>query len=229
LEAAVIFHSSRESDFLTELAAPVRQMLFDAAIRKPFRAKQAIQREGDTARTLMIVKSGRVRLSRTNAEGRRTALAHLGDGDLFGLFAMIIGRPKNYDADAEIDTTLLVVDRATFNRLLDREAAFRDHVFRFLGRRLESAFQALSDERSMPLVDKTAKALLYYADESGRVSLTQQALAEQLGASRNGLGLALRSLSVNGLIERRYGAIQIVDRKKLNKRMSEVGSSSVLL
>lgn len=225
----MIFHSSRESDFLADLDGSVRQILLDAAIRKPVRAKQAIQRDGDTDRTLLIVQSGRVRLSKTDAEGKRTTLAHLGDGDLFGLFAMIIGKPKGYDADAECDTSLLVVDRIIFNRLLDREAAFRDHVFRFLGRRLESAFQALSDERSMTLVFKTAKALLYYADAEGRVGLTQQALAEQLGASRNGLGLALKSLSEAGLIERRYGSIHIVDRNRLNKRLSDAGSQSVLL
>lgn len=225
----MIFHSSRESDFLMDLDAGVRQLLFDAAIRKSVRARQAIQRDGDTARTLTIIRSGRVRLSKTSADGKRTTLAHLGDGDLFGLFALIIGRPKNYDADAEIDTKLLVVDRPIFKRLLDEEAAFRDHLFKFLGRRLESAFQALNDERNMPLALKTAKALLYYSDGDGRVSLTQQALAEQLGASRNGLGLALKSLSDNGLIEQNYGSIRIVNRKKLDKHLADAGPQGMIL
>lgn len=225
----MIFHSSRESDFLTDLDGTVRQKLFDAALRRRVRAKQAIQQDGDEARTLMIVQSGRVRLSKVSAEGRRMTLAYLGDGDLFGLFALIIGRPKGYDADAETDTNLLVVDRAAFTRLLDREAAFRDHVFRFLGRRLESAFQALNDERNLPLVFKTVRALLYYADDEGCVSLTQQALADQLGASRNGLVLALKSLAEEGLIERRYGGIRILNRNRLNRRLAEAGSQSVLL
>ena len=225
----MIFHSSRESDFLADLDGPLREILFGAAIRKSVRARQAIQRDGDTDRTLTIIESGRVRLSKTNAEGHRMTLAHLGEGDLFGLFAMIIGRPKNYDADAEIETSLLIVNRRIFNRLLDEEAAFRDHVFRFLGRRLESAFQALNDERSMPLLFKTAKALLYYADTEGRVGLTQQALAEQLGASRNGLGLALKSLSEDGLIERRYGSIRVISRSRLSKRLSDAGQQDVLL
>jgi CRP-like cAMP-binding protein len=225
----MIFHSSRESDFLTDLDGTVRQKLFDAALRRRVRAKQAIQQDGDEARTLMIVQSGRVRLSKVSAEGRRMTLAYLGDGDLFGLFALIIGRPKGYDADAETDTNLLVVDRAAFTRLLDREAAFRDHVFRFLGRRLESAFQALNDERNLPLVFKTVRALLYYADDEGCVSLTQQALADQLGASRNGLVLALKSLAEEGLIERRYGVIRILNRNRLNRRLAEAGSQSVLL
>ncbi|MGX1198250.1 Crp/Fnr family transcriptional regulator [Parvibaculum sp. MBR-TMA-1.3b-4.2] len=224
----MIFHSSRESDFLTDLDASLRQMLFDAAIRRQVAAGQAIQREGDTARTLMIIRSGRVRLSRTSAEGKRMALAHLGDGDLFGLFALIIGRPKNYDADAEIDTSLLVVDRPTFNGLLDCEAAFRNHVFTFLGRRLESAFQALNDERNLPLTLKTARMLLYYADEEGEVRLTQEALAEQLGASRNGLGLALKSLAGDGLIERHYGSIRIIDREGLDRRLSDQGTQDVI-
>ncbi len=225
----MIFHSSRESDFLTDLDGTIRQMLFDVAVRKIVRAKQAIQQDGDAARTLMIVRSGRVRLSKISAEGKRMTLAYLGDGDLFGLFALIIGRPKGYDADAETDTVLLVVDRPAFTRLLDREAKFRDHVFRFLGRRLESAFQALNDERNLPLLFKTARALLYYADADGKVGLTQQALAEQLGASRNGLGLALKSLSDDGLIERRYGAIHILNQKKLAKRLADARSQDVLV
>tara|TARA_R110002110_G_scaffold86240_3_gene225081 strand:+ start:1168 stop:1845 length:678 start_codon:yes stop_codon:yes gene_type:complete len=225
----MIFHSSRESDFLTDLDGAVREKLFDAAIERQVRARQAIQQDGDEARTLVIVRSGRVRLSKISAEGKRMTLAYLGEGDLFGLFALIIGRPKGYDADAEVDTRLLVVDRPAFTRLLDREAVFRDHVFRFLGRRLESAFQALNDERNLPLIFKTVRALLYYADAAGRVQLTQQALAEQLGASRNGLVLALKSLSDDGLIERRYGAIHIVNRKRLNKRLAEAGSHGVLV
>jgi len=225
----MIFHSSRESDFLTDLDEASRQMLFNAAVKKSVEAKQAIQRDGDTSRTLMIVQSGQVRLSKTNAEGKRTTLAYLGEGDLYGLFALIIGRPKNYDADAEVDTKLLIVDHKTFTQLLDREAAFRDHVFRFLGRRLESAFQALSDERTMPLVLKAAKALLYYSDAEGEVSLTQQALAEQLGASRNGLGLALKSLSDDGLIERHYASIRILDKARLDKRLSDAGDQNLIL
>jgi CRP-like cAMP-binding protein len=229
LGVAVIFFSSRESDFLTDIDEAVRQKLFDAAARKRVSAKQAIQRDGDKARTLMIVRSGRVRLSRVTVDGRRMTLAYLGEGDLFGLFALVIGRPKGYDADAETDTELLVVDRSTFTGLLDREAAFRDHVFRFLGRRLESAFQALNEERSLPLALKTVRALLYYADEDDMVRLSQQALADQLGASRNGMVLALKSLSDEGLIERRYGAIRLVDRRKLGARLAEAGSQSVLL
>lgn len=225
----MIFHSSRESDFLTELEGAIRQKLFDAAIARQVRAKQAIQRDGDAARSLVIVRKGRIRLSKVSAEGRRMTLAHMGDGDLFGLFALIIGRPKGYDADAEVDTSLLVVDRPTFTGLLDREAKFRDHVFRFLGRRLESAFQALNEERNLPLVLKVARALLYYADAEGEVSLTQQALADQLGASRNGLVLALKSLSEDGLIERRYGAIRIINGKGLNKLLSDAGSQNLLV
>lgn len=225
----MIFHSSRESDFLTDLDEPLRQKLFAAAVGRQVKARQAIQQDGDKARTLMIVRSGRVRLSKISAEGKRMTLAYLGEGDLFGLFALIIGRPKGYDVDAEIDTRLLVVDRAAFTGLLDREARFRDHVFQFLGRRLESAFQALSDERNLPLTLKTVRALLYYADGEGQVQLTQQALADQLGASRNGLVLALKSLSDDGLIERRYGVIQIVNRNALSKCLAEGGLHGVLI
>lgn len=217
----MIFHSSRESDFLADIDGAVRQILFDAGNRKSLTAGQSIQRDGDAERSLMVVQSGRVRLSKTGAEGKRTTLAHLGEGDVLGLFALIVDRPKAYDAEAEIATKLLLVDKAAFNRLLDREPLFRNHVFQFLARRLESAFQALSDERSLPLVFKTAKALLYYADAEGWVRLTQQALAEQLGASRNGLGLALRSLSEEGLIERHYGSIRIAAPDRLNKRLSD--------
>lgn len=61
------------------------------------------------------------------------------------------------------------------------------------------------------------------------MSLTQQALAEQLGASRNGLGLALKSLSDDGLIEQHYGSIRIVNRKKLDKYLADAGTQDVLL
>lgn len=225
----MIFFSSRESDFLTDIDAAVRQKLFDAAIRKRVSARQAIQRDGDKARSLMILRSGRVRLSRIKPDGGRMTLAYLGDGDMFGLFALIVGRPKGYDVDAETDVDLLVVDRPTFTGLLDREPAFRDHVFRFLGRRLESAFQALNEERNLPLALKTARALLYYADTDDLVRLTQQALADHLGASRNGLALALKALSDDGLIERRYGVIRLVDRRKLGALLAEAGSQSVSL
>lgn len=221
-------YSNPERDFLADLDEPLRQIVFGAASRKRVRAKQEIQRYGDVDRTLMIVQSGRVRLSRTSADGKRTTLAHLGAGDVFGVFALIIGKSKAYDADAESDTNLLVIDSTVFNGLLDREAVFRNHVFRFMGRRLESALQAFNDERSLPLVFRAAKALVYYADADGRVTLTQQALAEQLGVSRNGLGLALKSLADAGLIERHYGSIYIVDRCRLDKELADAAQHNAL-
>ena len=204
-----------ERNFLRDLEPDLAARVYQATRSRRLPKGGRIHERGDRHDNLTIIRSGLVRLSTTDANGETVAIAHLGPNETFGMFSLMLGKPKGYDADAGHDTHLLVLDRPAFRRLLDEEPAFRDHVFAFLARRLALVIEALEDGRSRPLKFRAAKLLLANATPPGRVPLTQTALAEELGASRYGVSLALKEMAGAGLIRQHYGSIEIRDEEAL--------------
>ena len=168
-----------------------------------------IHAEGDPAPDLVLIRSGDVRLSRTDASGRLITLATLQPGDTFGLFTVLTQRPRAYDADAPGGAHLLALSARDLTRLLDEEPLIRTRVIALLSDRLARTLDALEDERRLPLKGRVAKRLLAGAGEDGTVQLTQENLAEELGVSRYAITLALRSLAQEGGLETGYGWIRV--------------------
>lgn len=172
-------------------------------------AGSQVHAEGDPATNLVLIQSGSVRLSRTDASGRMLTLTTLMPGDTFGLFALLTQRSRAYDADAPAGAHLLAISEREVTRLIDEEPLIRSRVIRLLSDRLARTLDALEDERRLPLKGRVAKRLLAGAGPDGIVQLTQEHLAAELGVSRYAITLALRSLSEQGGVETGYGWIRI--------------------
>ncbi|RVU38896.1 cyclic nucleotide-binding domain-containing protein [Hwanghaeella grinnelliae] len=92
-----------------------------------------------TVKSVYFIASGAVELE--SVAGR----TRLGRGEMFGQMALLMERPRRFEASAIAPTTLLVLDESGFRRLLGRSPSMRDAV------RASAEKRGISPSRLIPL------------------------------------------------------------------------------
>ena len=166
--------------------------------------------EGDQDDQLFAVLSGKVKLGRTAADGRENMVAIMGPGDVFGEMALFDPSPRSTNAVAVSETRLAAIKHESFKRAQQLDPTISDQVIKTLARRL-----------------RLAKALLDLADRFGRPAtdgvlvaheLTQEELAQLVGASRETVNKALAEFVSRGWIRLEARAVVILDLPRLRQR-----------
>lgn len=165
---------------------------------------------GEPCRGLYMVESGRVRIYRTNPEGKEQVLHIEGPGRPVAELPLFDGGP--YPASA----VTLEETRVAFLPLADFEHLYRTHpdiaagVIRELGRRLRHLVRVTETLAFRDVAARLALLLVSYAEQSGReqpngieltLHRTQEELALEIGAARESVSRAFKQLRRKGLIE----------------------------
>lgn len=196
----------------------------DVAEQQKFRQGEHIERYGETATQLSIIRSGLVRLGLDGADGSRFNLSILGPGSSFGETALFLDLPVQFDAHCETDVTLTALSKLDADKLLDREPAFARAALHVACARSHAMFNYIGNTRNLPLQARTAMLLVQMLDEAsdGHTIYCRQAdLAHALGVSRVSTGKALKALESLGLIKRAYGKILVPAKSHLESWLSQ--------
>lgn len=200
---------------LASLPADLAEKVVRRGVVRSYQTGQLVHSRGDPSDGIGIILSGQVRFSTVNAEGRRITTILFGPGELYGLLGMFTESPRVSDAHATQPTRLIALSRTRFDGLLEEEPKMRDYLLKFISKRLELVIAGLESQRRLPLRVRAANLLRQIAAKEGKVTRTQESLAQELAVSRYALGTALKNLQAEGLIETRYGRILIPDLKAL--------------
>ena len=208
--------------FLFPLLEPQERDRFIAAARpRSWRAGASIFALGDPGSSMMLVRTGTVRIGYPSPEGRSFLLAELGPGAVLGEIALLDGGPRSADASAGTDCTLLVFERRDFLPLLERNWRLAEAVLRVICARLRRADAYIAELAFSDLPVRLAKTLIARAqptaDGDAYVSDTQGALAAMVGGSRETVNRCLRKWQKAGLVAIADGRIYISDPKGLRQ------------
>jgi small-conductance mechanosensitive channel/CRP-like cAMP-binding protein len=97
-----------------------------------YTAGEALVRQGDEGRSLFVVRTGDVRVERTDA-GSVRELARLGPGSFFGEMSLLTGEPRSASVVAATEVEVVVVEKGAFSTLLQDDG----HLARALSEALE--------------------------------------------------------------------------------------------
>jgi CRP/FNR family transcriptional regulator, cyclic AMP receptor protein len=197
----------------------LQQALIERARLVQLAAGQALFGRGDDADGLCCVTAGALRVGGLQADGSESLLAYVEPYQWFGEISMLDGQPRTHDAVADGNTTVLLIDRAVLHAWLDAHPAHWRDLARLACAKLRLVFSVLEDIAHLPLERRLAKRLWLVAHGYGartegvkrQIRLPQEQLALMLGVSRQSMNKALRALETQGIIARRYGAIELVD------------------
>src|SRR5918994_4255179 len=170
---------------------------------------EVLFREGDEGDRVYVVIRGKVKLGRTALDGRENLLALLGPGQMFGELSLFDPGPRSATATAVTDVTLLGLGHADLLPWLTGRPEVGRGLLLQLASRLRRSNDTLADLVFSDVPGRVAKALLELsmrfgapAAEGIRVAhdLTQEELAQLVGASRETVSKALADFVQRGWI-----------------------------
>lgn len=171
-------------------------------------------RSGDPAARIHVVRTGTVELSRV-INGRRVALQILRPGDVFGDVPAFLGEPEPFDARSIEDCAILSLGADELFEMLQTRPRVAQRWFVSLAERMAGLQGRLGDLLAGGLEAQLASVLLRESNHKSQIILTQDQLAEMLGAARTSVQRVLKQLEQDGLIELGYRRIEVIDASGL--------------
>jgi len=176
-------------------------------IRK-FRGKETIFAQGDTAKNVMYIQEGGVKLTVVNETGREVVVAVLRPGDFVGE-GCLAGQPKYMATATTIaPTNVLVIEKDEMIRVLHKEHEFSDRFIAYMLSRNIRVEEALIDQLFNSSEKRLARTLLLLAryGAQGRRQkvlprLSQEMLAEMIGTTRSRVNFFMNKFRKLGFIE----------------------------
>jgi len=184
-------------------------------------------REGDRGDRLYVIGEGKIKLGLTSIDGRENLLAILGPGEMFGELSLFDPGPRTATATAVAETQLIALGHEDLNTFLSGRPAVATTMLAALARRLRRTNEALSDLVFTDVPGRVAKALLDLSSRFGRPSedgllvahdLTQEELAQLVGASRETVNKALADFATRGWIKLEARAVVLIDIERIQRR-----------
>jgi CRP-like cAMP-binding protein len=198
------------TEFFDLLHADEQAALEAAGNRRQWKRGAVIFREARHYDAVIILRSGRVKVSSDTASGTEVVLAVRGPGALLGELSAIDGAPPSATVTTLEPVTALSVPSPDFERYLLGHARVTFLLMRELTRRLRDADRKRIEFGAYDTTGRVAARLVELAERFGeqteeglRISLplSQDELAGWTGSSREAVTKALRTLREEGCIQ----------------------------
>jgi CRP/FNR family cyclic AMP-dependent transcriptional regulator len=201
---------------LAPLTDPAVRELAGHGMVRSFRKNVVVINEGDAGDSLYVILSGRLRIFLTNDDGREMTLDTRGPGDMIGEMSLD-GGLRSASVMCTEPCTFSIISKAA---LRDAIAASPDFALRVIANLIGRVRETTDLVKNLGLLDvygRVAGLLLKLATEQdGKLvvteKLTQQEIADRVGASRDMVNRIFKELTAGGYlsVERR----QIVINRK---------------
>ncbi len=182
---------------------------------------------GDLGDRLYIVITGKVKIGRRSAHGREKLLTIIGPSDMFGVLSMFDPGPRTATATAITAVSAATMGRDALDSWIAHRPEIAEQLLRVLARRLRRTNDQLTDLIFTDVPGRVAKELLGMAQRFGttepegmRVThdLTQEEIAQLVGASRETVNKALNDFVHRGWVRWDGKSVLILDAERLARR-----------
>lgn len=183
--------------------------------------------EGDRGDRLYVIVDGKIKLGRTSSDGRENLLAILGPGEMFGELSLFDPGPRTAAATAVSESQLIGLGHDDLQPWLLRHPEVGQQLLKALARRLRRTNDVLADLVFSDVPGRVAKSLLDLASRFGHTTdegvlvaheLTQEELAQLVGASRETVNKALADFASRGWLRLEARAVVLLDVERLRRR-----------
>jgi CRP/FNR family cyclic AMP-dependent transcriptional regulator len=179
---------------------------------KTYRKNTIVMNQGDETDSLYVILSGSVKVYVSGDDGREVVLNHQGEGEYFGDLALIDKQPRVASVITTEPSKFMIISRADFMRCLSGNPEIAINLIRPLTNRIRMLAQNVSSLALLDVYGRVARTLLQEASENDQGDmvtdkLTQQEIADMVGASRAMVSRILKDLKIGGYIS--------IDKKRI--------------
>jgi CRP-like cAMP-binding protein len=184
-------------------------------------------KEGDAGDRLFVVVEGKLKLGTSSGDGRENLLSILGPGDMFGELSLFDPGPRTATATAVTDSRVLALANDQVIGWVTAHPQVSLQLLKRLARRLRRTNEVLADLVFADVPGRVAKAIMDLGERFGTKKddglhvnheLTQEELAQLVGASRETVNKALADFAGRGWVRLEPRAVVVLDYERLSKR-----------
>lgn len=187
-------------------------------------AMTATYQKGDYINTqnssvgLLMILSGRLRVSVVSTEGREATLFLHAPGSIIPF----VGNPRpdisiSYHFEAEELTAALIIPSGLYQRLLSTNTYVTNYTYKLALNYFTEAIYTLQQMIFVSVDRRLAEFLLQESEikKSNTLYLTHQQIAKSLGTAREVVSRVMKTFAAKGLLSCTRGMITLLDKKGL--------------
>ena len=200
-----------------DLGEEHQRKLLALSQRRSFGAGQLIFRKGDPSEHVMVVQSGLVAVQMIGPDDRRLTLTMASREEVLGEMALAGSPRRTAMVIAMTDTEALMIETKGLMALRAVALEIDQVVMAVLADTVRRLTEQLVETTLLSQAVRLRRILLRLSRhyEGGRISLTQEQLADALGSQRTTITELLRADAEAGWLETGRGYVRIVDRDAL--------------
>ncbi len=172
-----------------------------------YRRGEVVFSQGDPGHDVRYIQRGAIKLSVLSRIGKEAVVAMLGPGDFFGEGVLAGQSVRIGTATAIMASTVLAIEKDAMTRLLHEELAFADRFISYVltrNMRIEADLVDQLFNSSEKRLARTLLLLARYGQANPKRTLpkiSQETLAEMIGATRSRVNFFMNKFRKLGLIE----------------------------
>ena len=169
---------------------------------------------------VFVVKTGTIKITRVNDEGKEVILALLGPGEIFGELAILDGEARSANALAQENCKLLAINKEDFLDILKHNFSISYSLMCELAKRLRKSDQQIEALSLSDAEHRIGVSLLNLAEDmgvirKGKVTIQnlpfQQDIANMAGTSRETVSRVMKILENKDMISKEGHTLVIPD------------------
>jgi len=203
------------------------EKILEEASETSYKKNDLIFLEEDEGNSLFIIKSGKVKISRSSEEGKEVIFAILQEGDFFGEMSIFDGQSRSATVSALVDSEVIILRREDFMNLIETNPAISVSLLKEMAKRLRKSDTQIKRLSLFKAKERVASTILQLADTDKiedkdvveiRNIPSQTELSKIAGTSREVFSKSLNDLIKDGLIKKDGRKITILDVQTFLKR-----------
>lgn len=206
----------RAEPWFAGLHTEQQQQLLVLAKRRVLGKGELLFQRGDPFCGIYLLLQGQLTISGSHRNGGQAVLTMLAPGDWFGEIAWFDQMPRTHDVMAMSDSQLLQLGKSDLRQMVSADPCWWQRWSGLLTGKLRQVFIELEDRALLSAEQRLARRLCQFS-RNGQLQLTlhQEQLGHILSLSRQTTNQLLRQLVQAGIIQTRYGVIEILNRPAL--------------
>lgn len=184
---------------------------------KHYKKREVIFEEGDYPRYLYFINSGKVKVFKTNEDGKEYIIDIFMDGDFVGYNDLIRDSKYAEGASALEDTDISLIPREDFLALLHANRDVASQLIKMLANNVTEKEEQLLNLAYHSVRKRVANAILLLSEKEGdtEINILRDDLARIVGTAKESVIRMLTEFKEDGYIEINDGAIVLKNRHKL--------------
>ena len=179
---------------------------------KSFKKNAIVINQDDESYSLYVILSGAVKVFISAEDGREAVLNHQTAGDYFGDLALIDRQPRVASVMTTEPSRFMIISREEFMACLSKNPEIAINLIKPMTSRMRMLARNVSNLALLDVYGRVARVLLEQAEgqEDGEMitpKMTQQEIADMVGASRAMVSRILKDLKAGGYIS--------IDKKRI--------------